>query len=508
MCVASWQPPCFPTQSLRLFDALHRAFHDPDSRSYRVIEAVITVLILVSIGLFVAEVVVGAGENELRLDRAILVVFAVEIALRIVTFRPPALAFYNKGPGWRLREHVLGRVRFALRPMNLIDLFTVLAIVPLLRGLRALRLLRLVRTTRFFKYSSPFSGLAKSFEDNRLLYSLSFSWLTAIVFLGGLSIWLVDKDDPEASVKTLSDGLWWSLVTLTTVGYGDYAPNDLLGRLIGGALMVGGMFTLALFAGVVGQTLLGAVLSIREEQFRMSGYIDHVVVCGYDESANQLIHALNAETEGDDTRIVVFARGERPPTLPVSVTWISGDPTKESEVEKARVSHARTVVIVGSRASTPQHADANTVLTVFTLRRSLRRGDDVKRKRPLYIVAEILDHENVEHARAAGADEVIESTRLGFSLLAHAVFQPGTGHVMSQVALTNDQNLYVGALPDDISAPDAFGTVAAALHARYGILAIGVLHHGKEVINPPHTHQVMPQERIIYLAGSGKLPGA
>ena len=490
-----------------MFDALHRTFHDADSRSYRVVEAVITVLIVVSIGLFVAEVSVGAGERELRLDRAILVVFAIEIVLRILTFRPPELAFYKRNASWRIREHIMGRIRFAMRPMNLIDLFTVLAIVPLLRGLRALRLLRLVRTTRFFKYSNPFSSLAKSFEDNRLLYSMSFGWLATIVFLGGLSIWLVDKDDPDATVRTLSDGLWWSLVTLTTVGYGDYAPNDLLGRIIGGTLMVGGMFTLALFAGVVGQTLLGAVLSIREEQFRMSGYIDHVVVCGYDESANQLIHALNSEVEGDDTRIVVFAPGERPPSLTASVTWISGDPTKESEVEKARISHARTVVIVGSRSDTPQHADASTVLTVFTLRRSLRRGVDVKRKRPLYIVAEILDHENVEHARAAGADEVIESTRLGFSLLAHAVFQPGTGHVMSQVALTNDQNLYVSNLPDEFVEPRAFGEIAADLHARYGILVIGVLHHGKEVINPSNSHQVMPEERIIYLAGSATLPG-
>ena len=451
----------------------------------------------------------GLGDvyKRQRLDRAILVVFAIEIVLRILTFRPPALAFYKRNASWRIREHIMGRIRFAMRPMNLIDLFTVLAIVPLLRGLRALRLLRLVRTTRFFKYSNPFSSLAKSFEDNRLLYSMSFGWLATIVFLGGLSIWLVDKDDPDATVRTLSDGLWWSLVTLTTVGYGDYAPNDLLGRIIGGTLMVGGMFTLALFAGVVGQTLLGAVLSIREEQFRMSGYIDHVVVCGYDESANQLIHALNSEVEGDDTRIVVFAPGERPPSLTASVTWISGDPTKESEVEKARISHARTVVIVGSRSDTPQHADASTVLTVFTLRRSLRRGVDVKRKRPLYIVAEILDHENVEHARAAGADEVIESTRLGFSLLAHAVFQPGTGHVMSQVALTNDQNLYVSNLPDEFVEPRAFGEIAADLHARYGILVIGVLHHGKEVINPSNSHQVMPEERIIYLAGSATLPG-
>ena len=67
---------------------------------------------------------------------------------------------------------------------------------------------------------------------------------------------------------------------------------------------------------------------------------------------------------------------------------------------------ASAVVIIGSRALLPQQADANTILTAFTVRRYLsQQTGHQERKRALYVIAEVLDEENVEHARTAGVDE-------------------------------------------------------------------------------------------------------
>jgi voltage-gated potassium channel len=420
--------------------------------------------------------------------------------------RPQELAFYRRSRPGRLWLHLWGRWRYLVRPLVLVDLLTILALVPMLRGLRALRLLRLVHTARVFRYGNPFHGLARSFEENRLLYALSLSWVGVMVLLGGLSIWLVERDDPEASVQTFADGVWWALVTLTTVGYGDLTTADPVGRVIGGALMVGGMFTLAIFAGVVGQTLLGAVLSIREEQFRMSGYIDHVVVCGYDEGSRMLVDALLAELGDSPSRVVVFAPGERPAGLPVEITWISGDPTKESELDKVRITHARAAIVVGSRSVNPQHADATSILTVFTIRRVVRHRPDAGRQRPLRVVCEILDAENEEHARTAGADEVIETTRIGFSLMAHAVVQPGTGEILGEVGMVGAQDLFVGRAPEEVALPAPFSAVATAVHAARGCLVIGVRpQRGADVVNPPADRVVQPGDRLLYLAPDARL---
>lgn len=251
------------------------AFHQPETRRYRYVQGVVWVLIALSVALFLIDFVLGDSyrgkELVTELDRVILWVFAAEISLRILSYRPPSLDFFSYSATSKLRHHVIDCLLYCLRPLMLIDILTVAALVPALRGLRALRLLRLLRTVKVFRYSNPFNWLARSFRENALLFGLAFSFLMSAVLLGGISIFLVEgRNNP--SFGSTWDGIWWALVTLTTVGYGDLTPVTGLGRVVAGFMMISGMFTLALFAGVVGNTLVKSVLSIREEQFRMSGY--------------------------------------------------------------------------------------------------------------------------------------------------------------------------------------------------------------------------------------------
>ncbi len=487
-------------------DFLHAAFHETRSNAYRVVETFVWVLVLLSIVLLILEPFFPAGSRgDIMLgglDRAILSVFAVEVTLRILTYRPPVLEVFKKPPLGRMRTEILARVRFALTPLMLIDIVTVLALVPALRGLRVLRLLRLLRTGGFFRYSNPFYSITRAFEEDRLLFIFAFAVLGTETILGGISLFLVERSaNPE--IGSVGDGLWWALVTITTVGFGDITPVTTLGRFIGGVMMVGGMFTLALFAGIVGHSLLHAVLSIREEQFRMSGYVNHIVVCGYEMGSGMLLDVLVGEINTDDQPIVLFGPYERPRGLSPEFMWVQGDPTKESELGKARITEAATVIITGSRRVKPQQADATTILTAFTIRSYLGKNPlTATRKKPVHIIAEVLDSENVQHARASGADEVVETRRVGYSLLAHAVAYPGIADATSRVVFAGHQNLYVGVLPEDVTAPASFDELSQKIRAATGCLLIGVRDPatGEERVNPPRDEVVAPGMEVLYLA--------
>jgi voltage-gated potassium channel len=306
------------------------------------------------------------------------------------------------------------------------------------------------------------------------------------------------------SINSMLDGIWWALVTITTVGFGDITPVTLLGRIIGAFLMVSGMFTLALFAGIVGSSLVRGMLSIREEQFRMSDYVNHVVVCGYDDSTHLLLGALERELNLTETRVVIFHDQERPHDLPPEFLWVQGDPTKESELDKVRLTHASAVIVSGSRVTNPQTADAGTILTTFTIRSHLRRHRKVVRERrsPLYVVAEILDSENVDHAKTAGADEVIETHKIGFSMLAHAVGYHGTAATMSRMLLGGAHNIYIGQIPGTPKETLLLGNLLRDMRlTQQGGLVIGVREpSGREIMNPPKGHVLKPGALLIYMA--------
>jgi hypothetical protein len=144
---------------------------------------------------------------------------------------------------------------------------------------------------------------------------------------------------------------------------------------------------------------------------------------------------------------------------------------------------------------------------VFTIRSYMRRQPATPaRARALQVVAEILDPENAGHARTAGSDEVIETTRVGFSLLSHALVMPGTAEAIVDVASFGELSLYIGR--HDRDEPSAFGALAQRLKREHGVLLIGVraADGRSQRLNPPDELVVDRGHHVLHLGDRAVLP--
>ena len=176
-------------------------------------------------------------------------IFAVEYLLRIwaCTADP------------RFAHPVTGRLRFALRPIMIADAAAVLTyfivlIAPLTGlDLGAFRALRLVsRTARMARYSPGLQALASvmAARKNELLAMVSV--IGALLVMASSLMYFVEGPAQPDKFSSIPAAMWWSVITITTVGYGDVAPVTPLGRLLSGVIALLAVGIIALPAGIMG----------------------------------------------------------------------------------------------------------------------------------------------------------------------------------------------------------------------------------------------------------------
>ncbi len=150
------------------------------------------------------------------------------------------------------RNPVTGRLRFAVEPHMIIDALAVLPfylpiLIPVdLRFLRILRLFRIIRILKLGRYSDSITTfhniLKKKKEDLLLAASLL---LIAIVLSSSLMYYAEHDAQPEA-FASIPDSMWWAVVTLATVGYGDVHPITVIGKVLSGIVVLVGIAIFAL----------------------------------------------------------------------------------------------------------------------------------------------------------------------------------------------------------------------------------------------------------------------
>ena len=247
----------------RLYEVLERA-RDDDRLSAGVDIAIISVIGVNVLAIVIETLpwVTGGLTRALHvLEVASVILFTVEYVLRLWTAR-----YRRPGQGG-----MVGALRFAVSPAGLIDL---MAIVPFylpfviavdLRFVRVLRIARFLRLLKLGRYLRSVSLFGKVLRERRDELLITVMMTALLLLVASILMYYIEGEAQSDKFPNILSSLWWAVVTLTTIGYGDVVPVTGWGRLLSGLVAVMGIGLVAVPTGIVSSGFIEELGKQRKE---------------------------------------------------------------------------------------------------------------------------------------------------------------------------------------------------------------------------------------------------
>jgi len=306
-----------------------------------------------------------------------------------------------------------------------------------------------------------------------------------LVVTGGAALGIFEKN------LGFFDALWWSVVTVTTVGYGDISPVTVGGRIVGVLLMFLGIG----FIGILTATLASLFVENKLMENRGMKQVcaeDHFVICGWNFNGAHIVSELRADTKGRDRPMAVIASLEEKPLDDPNLYFVKGEVNREC-LERANMKAANVAILLADDHLNAEARDARTILNTLTIKNLYPK---------VYVCAELIGSENAEHGRMAGADEIIVSGELSTNLLVQSALDHGITRMITELVSNRygDELYKITVPPYLVGSP--FLKVMTMLKEDHDVLCLGLERgeDGKLIPNPEKDRTVEASDHLVVIS--------
>ena len=286
------------------------------------------------------------------------------------------------------------------------------------------------------------------------------------------------------------DALWWTLVTITTVGYGDIYPTSLGGRIVGIFLMLFGIG----FLGMLTATLASTFVENRRQEgkgMKPLSSTGHMVLCGWNYKAKEIIEEVRADEKARHRSIVLIADLPENPLDGERVQFVSGVVSPET-LARANAQEAEVAIVLADEQGEVHTRDAKTILDTLTIKTTYPS---------LYTCVELLEQQNIAHGRRAKADEVIVTGALSTNLLVQAALNRGVPLLVNELVSNRfGSALYTIPVPQ-ACVGHAFVDALTELKREQNLLLVAVESQAQArfLANPPSDYIIQAEDQLIVI---------
>ena len=307
--------------------------------------------------------------------------------------------------------------------------------------------------------------------------------------------------------EKIADTVWWAVITMTTVGYGDKYPVTTGGRIVGILVAFSGVALLSIFTATVSSALVAR--KIKEGKgLQNIHWKDHIIICGWNFNVESLLQAFERLLQDSRQGIVLINDVQEDIMQDVilrhrklNLKFVRGDFSGETTLERANLKLARAAIILPDASEKiMSQADDKTLLAALVAKSLNPR---------IKVYAHILNPANIGHVRHANVDEfILRDEHTGF-LLAHHAISPGVPQFFSQlmnmdrshkVLRASIPQSYIGKTAGELS--DYFKSGAGAIFL--GLVSEEEPFDVKEILSDKHSYLDAYIERKLNESGRVK----
>lgn len=376
------------------------------------------------------------------------------------------------------------KLRFIFSPMSIIDL---LAILPAYRPLRILRILMIFRLFKLLRYTSSINEFSQVFVEKRFeFFTLALLFFIAVIF-GSSIIFIYEGAGVNENIHTYFDAVYWSVITITTVGFGDISPVTLPGRIATLLLVVGGIGVIAFFTSIVTTALQEKLKIIKEEQSvgAANAMRNFIVICGFGRMGKVLAEQL--ELAGEKFIVIDNDDKQFEDSKFLNYTTVRGDASSVSLLTSLGVENRAKAVIALSNSDSVNLAIILTARSLNPYINIISRANIRQIEKKMYI---------------AGANKVILTTDITALVASEYIGQPVAFDAIDDILL-NDKH----AVMEEIEMLDNSTFVGKNLSSlnfdNYNLTLIGIVSKGEKDVftfNPDHgTFIIKPQDILVVI---------
>lgn len=327
---------------------------------------------------------------------------------------------------------------------------------------------------------------------------LLFLLLVLNALFGLLFYWAERAQQPN--LRWL-DALWWALVTMTTVGYGDISPHSWAGRFLVAypAMFMG----IGLVSYIIG-SLSALVIGFRQKQRMGMAKVklkNHIVICNQPSvhKIANLVSEIRRERAYQNLPIVVLgeAWSELPEELKLpGMHFVCADPSRRAGLERAAAHHARAVFVLPRQLETP-NSDHSSFITASLVR--LLNAERPPRQKKIRCLVELVLRENLAFVEEAEPDRIFVPQVFNENLMVQEFLKPGIAELLANLASTEGEQVF--AMPHRLSGW-SLKDIYLKLFAMDSSIQLCGIHKadGSFDLAPRYSYVLQTRDRLLLVA--------